>query len=38
MTEYRLPAVLREDRDSGEFVMPYALAEYHVERKVGADE
>lgn len=29
MTEYRVPEVLREDRDSDEFEMPVALEEYH---------
>ena len=37
MTEYKLPEALREDSDSGEFVMPDALVEYHVRQTVGAD-
>jgi hypothetical protein len=37
VTNYRVPEVLRQDSDSGEFEMPEALAEYHVRRTVGAD-
>lgn len=37
MTDYEVPEVLRQDNDSGEYVMPTALAEYHVRRKVGAE-
>jgi len=37
MTEFEVPRALREDNDNSDFVMPRALAELHVRRKVGAE-
>ena len=36
MTEFRMPEAIRQDSDD-EWVMPKALAEYHVRQTVGAD-
>lgn len=34
MRGYEVPKVLRKDNDSAEYVMPRALAEYHVREKI----
>lgn len=37
MTNYEVPEALRQDKDNAEYVMPTALAEYHVQQVVGSE-